>query len=90
MTEFNVTIRNLCAEDPEIFAREERAQGWLGATPEKLEMRLSDCAAAFLLPLSLLLDKVGFNTTAAASISALVQFFVFFWLTRNRKLTPKH
>lgn len=51
---------------------------------------LSDCVAAFLLPISLLLDKVGFNTTAAASISALVQFFVFFWLTRNRKLSPKH
>ena len=45
MTEFNVTIRNLCAEDPENFTREERAQGWLGATPEKLEMRLNDCAA---------------------------------------------
>ncbi len=51
---------------------------------------LSDCTAAFLLPISLLLDKVGFNATAAACISALIQFIFFLWLTRSRKLTPKN
>ncbi len=37
-----VHIRNLRSYDPEIFAREEVAQGWLDASPEKLEMRLRD------------------------------------------------
>ncbi len=35
-----ITVRNLRSTDPEIFAREEVAQGWLDASPEKLEMRL--------------------------------------------------
>lgn len=51
---------------------------------------LSDCTAAFLLPVSLLLDKAGFNATAAACISALIQFIFFLWLTRSRRLTPKN
>ena len=44
MPESVIVIRDLCAEDPEFFAREERAQGWHGATPEKLEGRLKDRA----------------------------------------------
>lgn len=37
-----IHVRNLRNCDPEIFAREEVKQGWLDASPEKLEMRLRD------------------------------------------------
>lgn len=37
-----IHVRNLRNYDPEIFAREEVKQGWLDASPEKLEMRLRD------------------------------------------------
>lgn len=37
-----IHVRNLRSYDPEIFAREEVKQGWLDASPEKLEMRLRD------------------------------------------------
>ena len=50
---------------------------------------MSDSTAAFLLPICLLLDKMGFNATAAACISALLQCILFLWLSRSRKLTPK-
>lgn len=37
-----IHVRNLRSYDPEIFAREEVLQGWLYASPEKLENRLRD------------------------------------------------
>lgn len=37
-----IHVRNLRNYDPEIFAREEVKQGWLDASPEKLETRLRD------------------------------------------------
>ncbi|MCM1022698.1 MAG: bifunctional histidine phosphatase family protein/GNAT family N-acetyltransferase [Prevotella sp.] len=40
-----ISLRNLRKTDPEIFAREEVAQGWKDASPEKLEMRLRDNVA---------------------------------------------
>lgn len=50
---------------------------------------LLSCTYAFLLPLAIPLDWVGFNKVAALCISALLQGIVFFWLTASRKLTPK-
>lgn len=40
-----IHVRNLRNYDPEIFAREEVLQGWLYASPEKLENRLRDNVA---------------------------------------------
>ncbi|MBQ2813558.1 MAG: hypothetical protein IJE66_00945 [Akkermansia sp.] len=57
---------------------------WLLGAP------LGQAFAAFLLPISVLLEKLAdFNSMAAASISAIVQFVVFLWLAYNRRLTPK-
>ena len=57
---------------------------WLLGAP------LGQAFAAFLLPISVLLEKLAdFNSIAAASISAIVQFVVFLWLAYNRRLTPK-
>lgn len=50
---------------------------------------LLSCTYAFLLPLAMPLDWVGFNKVAALCISALLQGIVFFWLAASRKLTPK-
>lgn len=44
---------------------------------------------AFLLPVAIPLDWVGFNKVAAMCISALLQGIVFFWLAGTRKLSPK-
>ena len=47
------------------------------------------CTYAFLLPVAMPLDWVGFNKVAAICISALIQGILFFWLANTRKLTPK-
>lgn len=47
------------------------------------------CTYAFLLPLAMPLDWVGFNKVAALCISALVQGIVFFWLAATKKLSAK-
>ncbi len=47
------------------------------------------CTYAFLLPVAMPLDWVGFNKVAALCISALVQGIVFFWLAATRKLSAK-
>lgn len=47
-----VRVRNLRLDDPEIFAREEVAQGWKDASPEKLEMRIRDSAAGKAIALA--------------------------------------
>ena len=50
---------------------------------------LLDCTYAFLLPLAMPLDWLGFNKMAAICISALMQGILFFWLAKTRKLSPK-
>ena len=50
---------------------------------------LMGCTYAFLLPVAIPLDWVGFNKVAAMCISALLQGIVFFWLAGTRKLSPK-
>lgn len=50
---------------------------------------LMTCAYAFLLPVAMPLDWVGFNKVAAICISALIQGIVFFWLAITRKLSAK-
>ncbi len=50
---------------------------------------LLDCTYAFLLPLAMPLDWLGFNKMAAICISALVQGILFFWLAKTKKLSPK-
>ncbi len=47
------------------------------------------CCAAFLWPLATPLDWLGFNATAAMSVSAFVQACAFWWLIRTRRLSPK-
>ncbi len=47
------------------------------------------CSAAFLWPLAWPLDMLGFNSTAALSISAFVQACVFWYVIRTRRLSPK-
>ena len=44
MNDFIVTVREMRDSDPAAFAEAERAQGWLGATTEKLDERMKDCA----------------------------------------------
>lgn len=51
-----ITVRNLRTDDPEIFAREEVLQGWENATPEKLQMRLSDNVSGKAIALAADLD----------------------------------
>lgn len=50
---------------------------------------LATCSYAFLLPLAMPLDWVGFNKVAALCISALFQGIVFFWLCASKKLSAK-
>ena len=50
---------------------------------------LATCAYAFLLPVAMPLDWLGFNKVAALCISALLQGIVFFWLCVSRKLSAK-
>ena len=50
---------------------------------------LLDRTYAFLLPLAMPLDWLGFNKMAAICISALVQGILFFWLAKTKKLSPK-
>ena len=50
---------------------------------------LATCAYAFLLPLAMPLDWLGFNKVAALCISALLQGIVFFWLCASRKISAK-
>ena len=50
---------------------------------------LMTCAYAFLLPVAMPLDWVGFNKVAAICISALIQGIIFFWLAVTRKLSAK-
>ena len=50
---------------------------------------LMTCAYAFLLPVAMPLDWVGFNKVAAICISALIQGLIFFWLAITRKLSAK-
>ena len=50
---------------------------------------LLTCSYAFLLPVAMPLDWVGFNKVAAICISALIQGIVFFWLAITRKLSAK-
>lgn len=57
---------------------------WLAEIAE-----LTNCLYAFLLPIAMPLDWVGFNKVAAICISALIQGILFFWLANTRKLSPK-
>ena len=50
---------------------------------------LLTCSYAFLLPVAMPLDWVGFNKVAAICISALIQGIIFFWLAVTRKLSAK-
>lgn len=50
---------------------------------------LLTCTYAFLLPVAMPLDWVGFNKTAAICISALIQGILFFWLAASRKMSAK-
>lgn len=50
---------------------------------------LLTCAYAFLLPVAMPLDWVGFNKVAAICISALIQGIIFFWLAVTKKLSAK-
>ena len=50
---------------------------------------LLTCASAFLLPVAMPLDWVGFNKVAAICISALIQGIIFFWLAVTKKLSAK-
>ena len=50
---------------------------------------LMTCTYAFLLPVAMPLDWVGFNKVAAICISALIQGIIFFWLAITRKLSAK-
>ncbi len=47
------------------------------------------CSAAFLWPLAYPLEALGFNGTAALSVSAFVQACAFWWVIRTQKLSPK-
>ncbi len=47
------------------------------------------CCVAFLWPLAYPLDLLGFNSTAALCISALVQGIAFWGVLRTRALSPK-
>ncbi len=47
------------------------------------------CCAAFLWALAYPLDLMGFNSTAALCISALVQSCGFWYLIRTRRLSPR-
>ncbi len=47
------------------------------------------CCAAFLWPIAWPLDKLGFNGTAALSISAFVQACAFWYVLRSKRLSPK-
>lgn len=49
------------------------------------------CAAAFLQPLALLFDTLGFNAAAAMCCSATLHAVLFWCLVKVKKsLTPKH
>lgn len=50
---------------------------------------LMTCTYAFLLPVAMPLDWMGFNKVAALCISALLQGIVFFWLAASTKLSAK-
>lgn len=50
---------------------------------------LVSCSYAFLLPVAMPLDWLGFNKAAALCISALMQGIVFFWLAASKKLSAK-
>lgn len=50
---------------------------------------LMSCTYAFLLPVAMPLDWLGFNKVAAMCISALTQGIVFFWLAATKKLSAK-
>ncbi len=50
---------------------------------------LMTCTYAFLLPVAMPLDWVGFNKVAAICISALIQGIIFFWLAITKKLSAK-
>ena len=50
---------------------------------------LMTCTYAFLLPVAMPLDWMGFNKVAAICISALIQGIIFFWLAVTRKLSAK-
>lgn len=47
------------------------------------------CGAAFLQPLALLFDALGFNAAAALCFSATVQALIFWRLAVTKRLTPK-
>ena len=57
---------------------------WLAEIAE-----LTNCLYAFLLPIAMPLDWVGFNKVAAICISALIQGILFFWLATTKKLSAK-
>lgn len=48
------------------------------------------CAAAFLQPLALLFDSMGFNATAALCFSATVHALLFWRLAVSKRLSAKH
>lgn len=51
---------------------------------------LLSCSIAFLQPLALLFDGIGFNATAALCFSATVHALLFWRLAVTKRLTPKH
>lgn len=58
---------------------------WLADTGDLLA-----CAAAFLQPVALLFDSIGFNAVAALCCSATVFALCFWGLVVNKRLTAKH
>lgn len=50
---------------------------------------LMSCTYAFLLPVAMPLDWMGFNKVAALCISALLQGIIFFWLCATKRLSAK-
>lgn len=51
---------------------------------------LLSCAAAFLQPLALLLDSIGFNAAAALCFSATVYAILFWGLAATKRLSAKN
>ncbi len=50
---------------------------------------LATCTYAFLLPVAMPLDWMGFNKVAALCISALIQGIIFFWLAASKRMKAK-
>lgn len=57
---------------------------WLGG-----HETLLSCITAFLQPIALPINYMGFGANASLCLSALLQAIIFFLVAHHRKLTPK-